>query len=97
MGEFTEPVRGISAFSLRVRPEAKPGLGNVEIPSVGAWSATKPAFDGGVYLSEREFDLVLAMATSGKLVSVHFHFQEPHYGKALIASVSFGSDPPEEA
>ena len=94
-GEFTTPVRDISAYALRVTPEAEPSLGNVEVPCVGVWTATKPAFDGGVYLSDREFDLVLAMATSGKLASVHLNFQEPHYGKSLIASVSFSSDPPD--
>ncbi|WP_129449270.1 hypothetical protein [Methylibium sp. Pch-M] len=95
-GEFTSPVRGVSAFALRVTPESEPGLGNVEIPCVGVWIAAKPEFDGGVHLSDREFDLLLAMATAGKLLSVYLHFQEPHYGKALIASVSFSSDPPDE-
>lgn len=95
-GQFTSPVRGVSAFALRVTPESEPGLGNAEIPCVGVWTAAKPAFDGGVYLSDREFGLLLAMATAGKLLSVHLNFQEPHYGKALIASVSFSSDPPDE-
>ncbi len=92
-GEFLMPVRGIAAFVIRINPEAEPSLGNVEIPCVGVWSSSKPAFDGGVYLSEREFDLILAMASSGKLASVHLQFQEPHYGKSLIASVSFSSEP----
>lgn len=96
-GEFTTPVRGTTAFVLRVRSEDKPSLGNVEIPCVGVWIAVKPAFDGSVNLSHREFDLVLAMAASGKLASVHLNFQEPRYGKSLIATVSFSSYRPEEA
>jgi hypothetical protein len=94
-GEFTTPVRDISAFALRVTPEAEPSLGNVEIPCVGVWTAAKSALEG-LPFRPGVFDLVLAMATSGKLASVHFNFQEPHYGKSLIASVSFSSAPPGE-
>src|SRR5262245_13226299 len=46
-GEFTQPVRGVSAFDLRLSPEDQSGLGNVEIPCVGVWIATMPTFDGG--------------------------------------------------
>lgn len=95
-GEFTTPVRDISTFTLRINPEAEPSLGNAEIPCVGVWTSVKPAFNGSVDLSDREFDLVRTMASSGKLVSVHLNFQQPHYGKSLIASVSFSSDSPDE-
>lgn len=94
-GQFETPVRGVTAFSLRLIPETNPSTGNAEIPCVGAWTSAKPALDGSVYLSDREFDLVRTMASSGKLVSVHASFQTPHYGRSLIASVSFSSDQPD--
>jgi len=94
-GQFTTPVKGVAAFRLRVTPEVNPSSGNAEIPAVGVWTSAKPALDGGVYLSDREFDLVRTMAAAGKLASIYVSFQEPHYGSSLIASVSFSSDPPE--
>lgn len=94
-GEFTAPVKGVSEFRLRLTPETSPGSGNAVIPCVGAWTSVKPALDGTVVLSDREFDLVRTMAAAGKLASIYVSFQEPHYGCSLIASVSFSSDPPE--
>lgn len=94
-GEFTTPVKGVTAFRLRVTPEISPSAGNAEIPAVGVWTSAKPALDGSVYLSDREFDLIRTMAAAGKLASIYVGFQEPYYGSSLIASVSFSSDPPE--
>lgn len=94
-GEFTTPVKGVAAFRLRVTPEISPSSGNAEIPAVGVWTSAKPALEGSVYLSDREFDLVRTMAAAGKLASIYVSFQQPHYGSSLIASVSFSSDPPE--
>lgn len=96
-GNFTAAIRNVAAFILRIYPEADPQPGNAAIPFIGIWTSTKPMFDGAVYLSYREFDLLLAMAQSGKLISVHLSFQEPYYGKSLIASVSFSGESPEEA
>lgn len=95
-GDFTAAIRSVAAFILRIYPEQDPQAGTGAIPFIGLWTSTKPMFDGAVYLSYREFDLLLAMAQAGKLVSVHLSFQEPYYGKSLIASVSFSGEPPED-
>ena len=95
-GTLNKAVKGASAFELSVVPcDEEPSLGNVEIPCVGVFTATKPALRGSVYLSRLEFDLVVALATGGRLRGISVDFQEPHYGTALIANVSFGSEPME--
>ena len=43
-------------------------------------------------LTEREFDMVLALAAEGKLLSVAVSFQKPHYGRGVITSVDFSSE-----
>ena len=96
-GEFIAAVRGVTGFILRIYPKPDPQPGDAAIASIGIWISTKPTFDGAVYLSYREFDLLLAMAQSGRLVSVHLSFQEPYYGRSLIASVSFSGERPEAA
>lgn len=94
-GEFTKAMNKVSAFILRIYPKAEPKAGAGAVPSVGIWTAAKPRFDGAIYLSFREFDLLLAMAQTGKLVSVHFSFQKTRYGVGAIASVSFSGEPPQ--
>ena len=95
-GEFLAPVKNITGFQLTAFPYKTPSVGNAEMPSVGSIIATKPLIDAVVTLSEQEFQVLFALATSGRLASLHLSFQEPRYGSALIASCSFSSQPPEE-
>jgi len=92
-GELTEPVAGVSAFSIHMFPVTGPRVGQAEIPSVGSFIRAKPVMDGVVELAEREFDFVLTLLTSGRIASCSVAFQPPRYGRALIASIGFSSDP----
>lgn len=97
-GVFKEAVKGVTDFELGVVPSDKElGVGNAEIACVGVFSSAKPSLRGSVYLSSREFDLIVALAAAGKLAEISVNFQEPRYGSALIASVSFSSEPYEKA
>jgi hypothetical protein len=91
-GSLNEPVAGVSTFELTVygdpRAIASPG----DVPAIGSWLKVKPVMDGLVMLTEREFDLLLALAQGGKLVSVGLSFQKPHYGRGLIISSDFSSE-----
>lgn len=90
-GTLKEAVKGIVEFELRIdASEDKLGVGRAEIACVGVFSSLKPALAGSVYLTGREFDLVVALAVGGRLREVSLEFQEPRYGSALIASVGFG-------
>lgn len=92
-GKLKEAVKGVVDFDLRLDPsEEDLGVGNAEIACVGVFSSAKPALSGSVYLTGREFDLVVALALGGRLREISLDFQEPRYGSALIASVGFGSD-----
>ncbi|WP_244222767.1 hypothetical protein [Cupriavidus lacunae] len=93
-GELTEPVAGVSGFSIHVFPVSEPCVGQAEIPSVGSFIRTKPVMDGVVELSEREFDFVVTLVAAGRIASCSVAFQPPRYRRALIARVSFSSDPP---
>lgn len=93
-GELTEPVAGVCAFSIHMFPVTEPCVGRAEIPSVGSFIRAKPVMDGVVELSEREFDFVLTLLTSGRIASCSVAFLPPRYGRALIASIGFSSDPP---
>lgn len=95
-GELSEPVKKVGSFKVRVFAEAQPAVGASEIPSVGSVLSMEGSLDAVVQLADREFQLVAAMATAGRLTLVHLCFQEPRYGSALIASCSFDTREPDE-
>lgn len=95
-GKLLAPIKNNTGFQLTAFQDKTPSVGNAEIPCVGSIIATKPLIDAVVTLSEQEFQVLLSLATSGRLASVHLSFQEPRYGTALIASISFSSQPPED-
>ena len=96
MGEFTEPVSGITKFSILTHPVPMPAAGQAEIPCIGSFTRFKPIAQGVVELSVDEFQNLMLLATSGKLRSCYVAFNTPYRGHALIVSVSFSSGPPEE-
>jgi hypothetical protein len=91
-GNLNEPVSGMSAFEMSVYSDPRAGVSVGDVPAIGTWVKVKPVLDGLVVLTEREFDLVLALAAGGKLVSVAVSFQKPHYGRGAITSVDFSSE-----
>ncbi|MGN7876647.1 hypothetical protein ACTJKJ_24080 [Roseateles sp. 22389] len=95
-GEFTDPIRSITSFVLRLYPEKEPQVNIGTAASIGVWIGMRPSFDGVINVSQREFDFVLAMAQAGKLVSIHTTFQEPYYNRSSISSVSFSCELPLE-
>lgn len=94
-GVLPDPVKKVSLFKLTVFATAELTVGAGEIPSVGSIIAMRETMDAVVQLSDREFQLVAAMATAGRLRSVHLSFQEPKYGSGLIASCSFDTREPD--
>lgn len=95
-GEFSEPVKGISLYSLQLMSTAEPDVGNREMPCVGSILRVKPRIDAGGTLTKEEFEALLTLATTGNLRHMGMIFEEPRYGSALIASMSFFSQPPTE-
>ncbi len=91
-GTLTDSVAGVSAFELTVCSDPRACASSGDVPAIGSWLKAKPVLDGLVMLTEREFDLVLALAVAGKLASVSVGFQKPHYGHGVITSVSFSSE-----
>jgi hypothetical protein len=91
-GTLTDPVAGVSAFELTVCSDPRACASSGDVPAIGSWLKARPVLDGLVMLTEREFDLALALAVAGKLVSVSVGFQKPHYGHGLITSVDFSSE-----
>lgn len=91
-GALTDPVAGVSAFELTVCSDPRACASSTDVPAIGSWLKAKPVLDGLVMLSEREFDLVLALAVAGKLASIGVRFQKPHYGSGLITRVDFSSE-----
>lgn len=61
-GEFTEPIAGISQFSIMAYVHANPVIGQAEVPAIGAFTAIKPVLRGGIDLSPSEFQSLLTMA-----------------------------------
>jgi hypothetical protein len=93
-GEFLEPLSGATKFLLQLSPQLEPSLGGGDIPSVGSVIQVKTQVQAVVTLTPDEFHYVFLLASSGKLLSVYMAVQEPYYGRALIASMSFSSRPP---
>ncbi|RYG09359.1 MAG: hypothetical protein EON92_14835 [Burkholderiales bacterium] len=94
-GTLTEAVNGVVAFDSQITGSQDPMVGRSEIACVGAIIAMRPAVFAGVDLSLEQFNTLLAVACSGRLKSFHLSFQTPHYGKSLIASISFYTSEPE--
>jgi hypothetical protein len=94
-GELTEPLNGVTKFLLQVDAAATPDLGARDMPCVGSVIQVKPKIQAAGTLTPEEFQSLLMLAGSGKLRSSTMVFQKPHYGHALIASMSFSSRPPE--
>jgi len=96
IGEFTEPVSGVTQFSILTFPVEKPELGKTVIPSIGSFIRIKPTAQSVIELSLEEFQNLMQLAASGKLRSCYLAFNEPFRGRASIVSISFSSDPPEQ-
>lgn len=95
-GEFTEPVRDVTRFLMQVSPTDKPGIGNADVPNVGAFISIKPELQGVVDMTESRFQGLLALAASGRLEWFHVAFTVPFRRSALIVSIDFTTRPPEE-
>lgn len=90
-GEFPDPVKKVSDFILTVFGKSELAPEVAAIPSIGSIISMRGSMQAVVELEDREFQLVMAMATTGKLTAVHLSFQEPRYGSGLIESCSFSS------
>ncbi|AEG70112.1 hypothetical protein RSPO_c02820 [Ralstonia solanacearum Po82] len=90
-GEFTEPVAGISQFSIMAYVDANPIIGQAEVPAIGAFTAIKPVLQGAISLSSSEFQSLLTMVSAGMLRSCYFAFTKPRYRSALIVTADFNS------
>ncbi|MDE4916306.1 hypothetical protein ACUXAV_004800 [Cupriavidus metallidurans] len=90
-GEFTEPVAGVSQFSIMAYVNANPVVGQAEVPSIGAFTAIKPVLQGAIDLSPNEFQSLLTMASAGLLRSCYVVFTKPRYRSALIVTADFNS------
>lgn len=88
-GEFTEPVEGISKFSVQVSPDAIKG--DTESSSVGSLLQTKPQLQFVGSLTQDEFRAVLALATTGNLREFACNMEQPHHGDARVFSFGFSS------
>lgn len=95
-GTLTEAVNGVLSFDFQLTGSTSPMVGRPDIPSVGAITGMKPALQAGIDLSSEQFNTLLSIACAGRLKSCHFSFQTPHYGSALISSVSFSTSLPED-
>lgn len=93
-GDFIEPLKGVTKFSLQLNTDAQPELGTREIPSVGAVLRVKPEIQAAGSLTPDEFQSILLLASVGRLRRFGMNFQEPRYGRALIANLSFSSGEP---
>lgn len=90
-GEFTEPVAGVSQFSMMAFVDADPTIGQTKTPAIGSFTAVKPVLQGGIDLSPSEFQSLLTMAAAGMLRSCYLVFTKPRYRSALIVTADFNS------
>lgn len=96
-GALTESVGGTIDALITIFSEAEPNVRGGEIPNVGAVLATRPHLSVVVSLAPDEFGLLATMMLAGRLASAHLVFQEPKYGKGLVASATFSTQSPEAA
>ena len=95
-GEFTEPVRDVIRFLIQVSPTDKPGIGNADVPNVGAFISIKPELQGVVDMTESHFQELLTLAASGRLEWCFVAFTAPFRRSALIVSIDFTTRPPDD-
>lgn len=94
-GVLTEPLGGTIDALITIFAEPEPSAGRAEIPNVGSVLAVRPRLAAVVSLAPDEFGLLATMMLAGRVASAHLAFQEPKYGKGLVASFSFRTQPPE--
>ena len=90
-GKFTEPLRGVSDFTVQISGMPAERAEDVATSSVGYVISLKPTVQAVVDLTEPEFQAVLVVANAGRLAGCRFCLDEPRYGKARIISVSLGT------
>lgn len=95
-GDLTEPVAGITRFSVLTFVSDKPTVGQGEVPSVGSITKVKPELQVSVDLSLSEFQTLMQLATTEKLRSCYLAFLAPRRGRAPIVSISFGTGMPDD-
>ena len=91
-GSLIESVSGVAAFELTVCSDPRASASAGDVPAIGSWLKVKPMMDGLVMLTEREFDLVLALVAGDRLVSVGLSFHKPRYGRGAITRVDFSTE-----
>lgn len=95
-GHLTEPLAGITQFSMLAFVSKEPKAGQGDVASVGSLTRIKPSIKGAVDLSVTEFQTLTQMASSQQLRSCYIAFQAPYRGHALLVSISFSSALPDE-
>ena len=96
-GVLTESLGSTIDALLTIFSEAEPSVRGGEIPNVGAVLTTRPHVSVAISLAPDEFSLLSTMMLAGRLASAHLVFQEPKYGKGLVASATFSTQSSEIA
>ena len=96
-GDFSEPVVGVSAFTVLAHPNPEVSLGSTEPPCIGVFIEAKPVMQAVVAFSDGEFDRLLALAVSNQIRSIFFSFTPPHWRRAEIVNIDFSTRTVEEA
>lgn len=91
-GDFREPVRGVSRFSLLICPDRDASAGQSKAPGVGSFLRAIPVMEGVVELLEHEFDTLMTLVVAGRLAACAIDFVTPRYGKADIRCIAFSTD-----
>ncbi|MEP9323270.1 hypothetical protein PPMP20_09035 [Paraburkholderia phymatum] len=93
---MTEAVNGVTRFLIQVSPIVEPGIGNADVPSVGAIVSVKPVLQCVVDMTESQFQRLLTLAASGCLAWCFVAFTVPFRRSALIVSVDFSTRSPDD-
>lgn len=95
-GELTEPLAGVTQFSILIFISEEPKAGLGEVASIGSFTRIKPSLQGALDLSRAEFQTLTQIVAAQQLRSCYVAFQTPHYGHALIVSISFSTGLPDD-
>lgn len=96
-GDFTEPVKGVTRFTLMLGTYHGGGaVARGKTSQVGAFYKAKPSLLGSASLSLSELQLLLILLASGQRLQCTCYCQQPHYGNAAIQVLTFATSPSVE-
>ena len=91
-GVVNEPVGEVRDIEIHLYPRESVEIGTARPASIASIIQVKPHVSVVARFPHPEFDRMWAMAFASQMKFAHVAFTKPHYGNALVTSLSFSNE-----